>query len=79
MEIETMPAAKLSAEATERKVKRNVRYNADSTKLLTIRLNYKTDADLFAYLETINNKQGLVKELLRSRMKEEGFVYGEEA
>ena len=57
------------------KVQYNTQYNQDRTTTVNVRLNYNTDADILAYLQTISNKQGLIKELLRSRMSEDGFVY----
>lgn len=65
----------LSQEAKMRKYKKDVEYNASHTTRIAISLNNKTDADIIAYLQTTDNKQGLFKELLRTRMAEEGFTY----
>lgn len=40
-------------------------YDKANTKGLYIKLNKKTDADIIAYLETVGNKQGLIKSLIR--------------
>ena len=64
-----------SPEARERKVKWNVAYNADHTTRLPINLNHKTDADIIAYLQTVPNKQGLIKELIRLHMNQVGFIW----
>lgn len=59
----------------KKKYARDIKYNQDRTTTVNVRLNYNTDADILAYLESVPNKQGLIKELLRSRMSEDGFVY----
>ena len=69
----------LSEQAYQRKKKNTADYNKKQTTLITIRLNNDSDADIFSYLNSIPNKQGLIKELLRTRMTEEGFTYGTEA
>lgn len=79
MEIETMPTTNLSDEAYDRKKKRNVAYISNNVTRITLNLNHNTDADILAYLQQADNKQKFLKDLIRSRMKEEGFVYGEEA
>ena len=79
MEIETMPTTNLSDEAYDRKKKRNAAYINNNVTRITLNLNHNTDADILAYLQQADNKQKFLKDLVRSRMKEEGFVYGEEA
>ena len=68
-------AKTLSEEAYNRKIKRDIEYNANHTTRLPINLNHNTDNDILAYLQTVTNKQGLIKELLRARMSEDGFTY----
>ena len=63
----------LSKEAKERKYKKDIEYNASHTTRLPINLNHNTDSDIIAYLSTVPNKQGLIKELIRAHMMEEGF------
>ena len=41
------------------------RYQKKNVIQLNIRLNKKTDADIIAALETVGNKQGYIKELIR--------------
>lgn len=41
------------------------KYEKENTKGLYIKLNKKTDADIIEALKTSDNKQGLVKTLLR--------------
>lgn len=55
--------------ATKSEIKAATKYNAANTKLLQIRLNLKTDADIIAHLETVPSKMGYVKDLIRADMK----------
>ena len=41
------------------------RYQKKNVIQLNIRLNKKTDSDIIAALETVGNKQGYIKELIR--------------
>ena len=41
------------------------KYNAVSTVGFTVRLNAKTDADIITALESVKNKNALIKGLLR--------------
>ena len=68
-------AKNLSDTARKNKSIYNVQYNADKTTRLPINLNTTSDADILQFLNTVPNKQGLVKELLRRHMNETGFVY----
>lgn len=43
----------------------NAQYDKENTKGLYLKLNKKTDADILKFLETIPNKQGYIKELIR--------------
>ena len=52
----------------------NNRWQKKNTKLQTIRLNVYSDADIIKYLETIPNKQGYIKDLLRKEMEKNNFV-----
>lgn len=42
------------------------KYQAANTKLLQIRLNLKTDKDIFEKLDTVDSKSGYVKKLIRN-------------
>lgn len=50
---------------TEAQRRASKKYDAKNTRTFTIKLNYKTDADVISYLETIENVQGLIKSLIR--------------
>lgn len=45
------------------------RYNKKHTRLLPIRLNCNTDADILARLESVPSKAGYIKELIRKDMQ----------
>lgn len=47
------------------KLKAIAKYNRNNTKTYCLRLNRNTDADLIEFLSTLDNKQGLIKKLLR--------------
>lgn len=44
------------------------KYNALNTVQIPIRLNKNTDADILAHLESVQSKQGYIKELIRRDM-----------
>lgn len=46
------------------------RYQKKNVIQLNIRLNKKTDADIISALESVSNKQGLIKALIREKIKE---------
>lgn len=47
------------------------RYDAINTKQFNMKLNLKTDADILAWLDAQESKQGSVKELIRKAIKEQ--------
>lgn len=44
------------------------KFEKERMKQLNIRLNDRTDADIIAFLETIDNKRGYLLDLIRSDM-----------
>ena len=47
------------------------RYDSKNTKQFKMKLNTKTDADILAWLDTLDNKQGKVKQLIRDEIKKQ--------
>jgi hypothetical protein len=47
------------------------RYNNAHTRTITIRLNYRTDADILEWLEDVDNIAGAVKRAIRSQIDDE--------
>ena len=43
----------------------NARYDKDNTRSIKFKFNLKTDADILAKLDSIDNKQGYIKQLIR--------------
>ena len=54
--------------------KSNAKWQKNNTKVLNIRLNKFSDMDIIKYMETVDNKQGLLKKLIRTEMEKNGFV-----
>lgn len=54
--------------ATEAQKKASAKYDAKNTKSVFLKLNIKTDADILKHLETVGNKQGYIKDLIRMDM-----------
>lgn len=46
------------------------KYDKNNTIQIKMKLNIKTDADIIEFLETIENRQGYLKELIRNDMKQ---------
>ena len=51
---------------TTAQLKATAKYQAANTKAYVIRLNLNTDADIIQKLEQVDNKQGYIKNLIRS-------------
>ena len=47
------------------------RYRAYNIQRLEIKLNRRTDADIIGRLETVDNKQGYIKQALRKYISQE--------
>lgn len=56
----------------ENKKKRNAEYARKNTTQIRFSLNNKTDKDILDFLNTIDNKTGFFKELIRNYMKNGG-------
>lgn len=46
-----------------------MKYDAKATKQIRMKLNIKSDADILAKLDEVDNKQGYIKELIRKDIK----------
>lgn len=49
------------------------RYDSANTKQFKMKLNIKTDADIIEWLDTQDNKQGAVKDLIRNAINAAGL------
>ena len=54
---------------TEAQKKASAKYDAKNTRPIFLKLNLKTDKDILDHLESLRNKQGYIKELIRKDMK----------
>ena len=55
--------------ATESQRKANRKYDKNNTKQLMLKLNLKTDKDILDKLNSVGNKQGYIKKLIRNDIK----------
>lgn len=51
--------------ATEAQKRAVAKYDAVNTRQIKLKLNLKEDADILAKLDSVSNKQGYIKELVR--------------
>lgn len=58
--------------ATEAQKRANAKYDAANTTKFLIKLNNKTDADIIAVLQTVQNRQGYIKSLIRADIAARG-------
>ena len=45
------------------------KYDAANTRRISFKLNLKTDADILAHLDSLENKQGYIKALIRADLE----------
>ena len=55
----------------ETKYARQAKYNAANTTQVPLRLNLRTEADIVKRLQSLPNKQGYIKRLIREDMERE--------
>jgi hypothetical protein len=46
------------------------KYDENNTIQIKLKLNCKTDADIIAYLNSVDNKQGTIKQLIRDKLSQ---------
>lgn len=56
--------------STESQARAATKYDKAHTQGLYLKLNRKTDEDIITALSAVENKQGLIKELLRKWLRE---------
>lgn len=57
--------------ASEAQIFASMKYDAKNTKRISLKLNKKTDKDILAKLESVDNMQGYIKGLIRRDMHKE--------
>lgn len=55
--------------STEAQIRAAAKYDKNNTRLIQLKLNKKTDADILEFLDAQDNRQGFIKELIRKHMK----------
>lgn len=53
---------------TEAQLKATAKYQKKNTRMFTLRLNLNTDMDIINKLEQVENKQGYIKQLIRTNI-----------
>ena len=59
----------MKKEAAERKAAYDKQYDKDNTTQVKFKLNNRTDEDILTFLNSLPNKQGYIKALIREDMK----------
>ena len=55
--------------ATEAQLRAQAKYDRNNTRAVLFKFNLKTDADILAQLDRIENRQGYIKELIRKDIR----------
>lgn len=55
--------------SSEAQIRAAAKYDKQNTRLIQLKLNKKTDADILEFLDAQENRQGFIKELIRKHMK----------
>lgn len=66
-------------EAAESHRRAVAKYDKEKSVFISLKLNRETDADILALLDSVENKQGYIKSVLRERLMVEkmtGYFYG---
>lgn len=58
---------------TEAQKRASMVYDAKNTVQIKLKLNLSTDQDIIDKLESVDNKQGYIKELIRADIRREGL------
>ena len=53
---------------SEAQKRANAKYDKSNTKMMSLKFNLQTDADILDRLASVPNKQGYIKELIRKDM-----------
>ena len=54
--------------STDAQIRAAVKYDKNNTRLIQMKLNKKTDADILEFLDGLDNRQGFIKDLIRKHM-----------
>lgn len=54
---------------TEQQKKAQIKYDKEHTRQITFKFNLKTDADILERLDSVENRQGYIKYLVRNDIR----------
>ncbi len=57
--------------SSDARLKAVAKYDKKHTKSVMLKFNLKTDADILEHLETVGNKQGFIKHLIRASITQD--------
>ena len=62
--------------ATKAQARASAKYDKENTKGIYLKLNKTTDADIIEYLNSVDNVQGLIKDLLKRHIAgDDKYIY----
>lgn len=61
---------------SEQQKRAQIKYDKANTRNITFKFNLKTDADILERLDSVDNRQGYIKELIRNDMEAEKIING---
>lgn len=61
---------------TEQQKRAQIKYDKAHTRQITFKFNLKTDADILERLDSVENRQGYIKEIIRNDIEAEKIING---
>lgn len=61
---------------TEQQKRAQIKYDKANTRQITFKFNLKTDADILEKLDSVDNRQGYIKEIIRNDIEAEKIING---
>lgn len=55
--------------SSEAQIRAAAKYDKTNTRLIQLKLNKKTDADILEFLDGLDNRQGFIKDMIRKHIK----------
>ena len=55
--------------STDAQIRAAAKYDKTNTRLIQLKLNKKTDADILEFLDGLDNRQGFIKDMIRKHIK----------
>lgn len=61
---------------TEQQKRAQIKYDKANTRQITFKFNLKTDADILEKMDSVENRQGYIKEIIRNDIEAEKILNG---